>query len=179
MKELPEGSFEEHAVSDWTAHLPRDRPTSRLLVVDQDRRLLLFRASNEAEPDQIFWFTPGGGVEPGESYEQGARRELWEETGLTVEAIGPWVWRRDRDFQGIRFRERYFVVYTETFEPVPGAPDPEWECYMLEDGWYRWWPHDQLVAYRGPECLLPPDLVKLLPPILDGRLPDHPLELMP
>lgn len=166
-------------MADWTAHLPRDRPTSRILVVDQDRRLLLFRASNETEPDQIFWFTPGGGVEPGESYEEGARRELWEETGLSVEAIGPWVWRRDRDFRGIRFRERYFVVYTEAFEPVPGAPDPEWERYMLEDGWYRWWSHDQLAAHEGPERLLPPDLVKLLPPILDGRLPDDPLELTP
>jgi len=165
-------------VADWTAHLPKERPTSRLLIVDELRRVLLFRAPSDERPDRMFWFTPGGGVEPGESYEEGARRELWEETGLTVPDVGPWVWKRDREYRGIRFMERYFVIYTESFEPVPGAPDPEYERYMLEEGWFRWWSHEELRAHRGPDLLLPPDLSHRLSPILDGRLPDAPIDLL-
>jgi ADP-ribose pyrophosphatase YjhB (NUDIX family) len=160
-----------------TAHLPSDRPTSRLLVIDEQRRLLLFRASNEERPEQVFWFPPGGGVEPGESFEEGARRELWEETGLEVTDLGPWVWHRSHEHRGIRFRERYFVVYTRSFEPMPGAPDPDYERYMVEDGWFRWWTYEELRSHRGPERVDPPDVPKLLPPILDGHQPAEPLEL--
>ena len=164
-------------MADWTAHLPKDRPTSRILVIDEQRRLLMFRASNDERPDEFFWFPPGGGVEEGESYEEGARRELWEETGLRVDDVGRWVWRRDREFRGILFRERYFVVYTDSFDPVPAAPDPDYEQYMLEEGWFRWWSHDEIRAHRGPDLVLPPDLAQLVPPILDGRLPSEPIEL--
>lgn len=164
-------------MTDWTSQLPPDRPTSRILVIDEQRRVLLFRANNEDNPDLYFWFTPGGGVESGETFEEGARRELWEETGLRVDSLDPWVWRRDRDFRGIHFRERYFVVYTQSFDPDPGAPDPEWEQYMLKEGWFHWWSHDELVTHAGPDLVLPPDLAKLLPPILDGRLPSTPIEL--
>ena len=39
----------------------------------------------------IFWITPGGGVEDGESDEEAVRRELWEETSLVDIELGPLV----------------------------------------------------------------------------------------
>jgi 8-oxo-dGTP diphosphatase len=72
------------------------RPSSRLLVLDGDKRLLLFRFEHKKGPlaGQIFWATPGGGVDDGETFEDAARRELFEETGMKVDQPGPLIGRR-------------------------------------------------------------------------------------
>ncbi|MGI8553989.1 MAG: NUDIX domain-containing protein, partial [Dehalococcoidia bacterium] len=89
------------------------RPTARVLLLDEIGRLLLFRAEGVAAIGEAFWITPGGGVQQGETYEQAAERELWEETGITA-APGPCVWRRSiiGSLNGLphEFRERYYVV---------------------------------------------------------------------
>ena len=53
------------------------------VVHDRDGRLLLVRRRNA--PSKGLWSVPGGRVEPGESPEQAAAREVLEETGLRVE----------------------------------------------------------------------------------------------
>ena len=58
--------------------------------------MLLFQGYDPAEPGHAFWFTIGGGLEPGESLAAGAVRELREETGMRLlpqHLVGP-VWRR-------------------------------------------------------------------------------------
>src|ERR1035437_6561938 len=63
------------------------RPVARVLLGDEDGRLLLL-----FDPDPIrgaYWYPPGGGIEPGESPEQAARRGLVEEVGLDVTDLGP------------------------------------------------------------------------------------------
>ncbi len=69
-----------------------ERPSTRLLILDETGSVLLFRASTPA--GMWLWFPPGGGLEPGESYEDAGTRELWEETGQRV-PLGPHVWTRD------------------------------------------------------------------------------------
>ena len=155
---------------------PVERESARLLILDERDRLLMFRATNDEEPGP-FWFTPGGGVEPGESYEQAARRELWEETGQIGVTIGPCVWRRTLDYLGYRFLERYFVLRTPAFEPRPAQPDPEFEQYMGEPGWFRWWSHAEIAGHDEREPLYPPSLAELLVPVLAGNFPAEPIEL--
>jgi ADP-ribose pyrophosphatase YjhB (NUDIX family) len=68
------------------------RPAARVLILDRtDRLLLLF------DPDPEFggyWYPPGGRVEPGETPEAAALRELQEELGLDLPVLGPVVLRR-------------------------------------------------------------------------------------
>ncbi|MCC7267714.1 MAG: NUDIX domain-containing protein [Caulobacteraceae bacterium] len=53
------------------------RPTVRVLLLDPEDRLLLFRGRLPAQPDSApFWFTCGGGIEPGETVEDAALREI-------------------------------------------------------------------------------------------------------
>ncbi|MGI8316294.1 NUDIX hydrolase [Halobacillus mangrovi] len=52
---------------------------STIIVKDEQNRVLLQLRSDTKE-----WGLPGGAMEPGESFVETARRELFEETGLTA-----------------------------------------------------------------------------------------------
>ena len=57
----------------------------RVIVIDDDGRVLLFQGIDPARPAEAFWFAPGGGVEPGEEPVKAAVRTVGEETGLDVD----------------------------------------------------------------------------------------------
>ena len=65
--------------------LPPVRPAARVLVLDPEGRVLLFgaRLVDLATPPGpvLYWYTPGGEVEPGEALRHAAARELVEEIG--------------------------------------------------------------------------------------------------
>jgi 8-oxo-dGTP pyrophosphatase MutT (NUDIX family) len=74
---------------------PDLRRASRLILLDGQRRVLLFRhAGTSGEP---FWAPPGGGLESSETFEQAAWREAYEELGLTRFTLKR-VWDRVTDF---------------------------------------------------------------------------------
>lgn len=60
----------------------RLRLAGRVILLDPDGRVLLFRYDDDP-PTKRHWATPGGGLNEGEDFIQGARREVAEETGWT------------------------------------------------------------------------------------------------
>jgi 8-oxo-dGTP diphosphatase len=97
--------------------LRAQRPAARLLVTDPEGRLLMFRFNPADRP--AFWCTPGGALDPGESYFAAAIRELREETGFIVDDPGPVITVRHARFitlEGVDVdaEEHYYSITTST-----------------------------------------------------------------
>lgn len=83
------------------ASVPRvHRTSARVLPVSPLGEVLLMHARDPAYPDDWHWVSIGGAVEEGESVEEGALRELREETGIVVSplALSPPVHVGTHDF---------------------------------------------------------------------------------
>ncbi len=163
------GSSREH---------PIVRPSARLLLLDPSDRALLFNANTlDEETGLTVWFTPGGGVEPGESEEETARRELWEETGLTV-PLGSMVWRRNwlGALGGVWYHatEPYFLVRTG---PESRITTENWtELEVREIKAHRWWSGEEILAATGVTAVFAPRcLGEILAPIVRGEIPQEPI----
>lgn len=148
-----------------TVYTPRR--AARVLLVDAAGRVLLFAGFDPARPDHRYWFTPGGGLDPGESPAVGAARELVEETGLrlTPEQLGEPVWRDTIEFpfDGVWYRQEqeFFLVRVPAWEvDTTGFSDVE---RASVDG-HRWWSVDELAG--TDERYYPPDLPTVLARVL-------------
>lgn len=84
-----------------------ERNVVRVVVLDADEHLLLFHTHDPVNPDPgRWWELPGGGIEPEETYQQAAVRELREEIGILINTgqVGPATWRRRATFRHRRRR---------------------------------------------------------------------------
>ncbi len=95
------------------AWAPIEREGARVLLLDDFGRLLVIKGHDPHEPTRSWWFTPGGGLDPGEEPRAAAARELLEETGHHLEphALEGPVWERTAVFD---FMSRPYIQH-ETF----------------------------------------------------------------
>lgn len=156
----------------------RGRRAARVVLLDPDRRVLLLNASDPGNPSKPEWWEiPGGGQDPGESSEVAAARELYEETGIADAEIGPCVWVQHATFQfgGYNFdqMERVHVAWCGHVEQVRPAHLEPLEALAFKGS--RWWMLDELL--ESDVATLPVNLRRHLPALVEGRLPDPPVDI--
>ena len=91
------------------------RKASRIIVVNDHNETLLVRyeESKPADPRlkiKVYWVPPGGGVSEGETFEDAAICELYEETGISVSSVIH-VWLREREL----VRKGTLTLYQEGY----------------------------------------------------------------
>lgn len=126
------------------------RRSGRVLLVDRADRVLLFCGADPAAPAAgSWWFTPGGGLDPGETEREGAARELFEETGLRCRAedlIGP-VHVEESMFEFATRRllqhSTFFLLRVDSHE-VDVSGFEELEASSISG--HRWWSREELLA---------------------------------
>jgi 8-oxo-dGTP diphosphatase len=66
-----------------------ERRVAVVLLVDRQGRILMQHRDSKARTSPNQWSFPGGKIEPHEEPVESARRELLEETGLSVDELTP------------------------------------------------------------------------------------------
>jgi 8-oxo-dGTP pyrophosphatase MutT (NUDIX family) len=138
------------------------RLTSRVLLFDREGRVLLFLTTAPDSSGSARWLTPGGGVDEGETHDEAAVRELFEETGLTGVDLGTPVWSHDFDVQwdSADHDTGHAEFYTATVDQFVPSQDDWTEDEKVDVLAHRWWSLSELLATDEP--YEPAELIQLV-----------------
>lgn len=122
----------EHKADPRTGYYGRSGAGAVIYAVSEDAFLLVQRGQSVTEPGT--WSTVGGTQEPGETFEQTAKREIFEEIGYDGEYLAFKEMLLYRD-QAAGFQ---YQNYLAVIDSVSFVPTLNWENIG-----YRWCPPDR------------------------------------
>ncbi|MCW6003618.1 NUDIX domain-containing protein [Micromonospora sp. CPCC 205371] len=155
------------------------RRSARILLLDAADRLLLIRSLHiSGQPDGGHaWFTPGGGIEPGEDLATAAARELHEEIGLRADPadfrhVAYTTGHADLGWANGLFRDDFLLHRVSSHDvDTTGQNDLERSHYAG----HRWWTAGELATTT--ETIYPNRLANVVSDLLTGQIPEQPIEL--
>ena len=145
------------------------RRAARVLLLAPGPRALLATSHDVDDPGRAWWFTLGGGIEPGESAREAAVREVREESGIELspeDLVGPVATRSAvLDFASgdVRQEEEYYLARLGWEPPVAHTGWTELERASMD-----------LVCWVDPAVLrsgvevFPPALADLIERLASG-----------
>lgn len=152
----------------------RIRLAARALLIDPDDHVLLVRFEF---PDASVWALPGGGLDDGESTEDGLRRELHEELGLIDFELGPHIWNREHIIPMVTGhdgqRDRIHLVRVDRFEPVPTIGWEQMRAEHVHE--MRWWSMPE-IGGATDKLFAPRALFSLATSIVATGVPASPID---
>lgn len=144
------------------------RPAARVICLDKADRVLLLRWRDPFDGSSL-WEPPGGGIDPGETALQAARRELVEETGLNPAALLDRSVSVPRDvrWNGKRYvgAERFFVARFDTEQPALSRTGllPDEQTNLQRHAWVA---RSELASLADP--VEPPQLAAVVATLAPG-----------
>lgn len=150
---------------------PELRRAARVIVLDEADRVLLLRIDDHG---RIFWATPGGSLEEGESEEAAARREVAEELGVDNLVLTPPLARRTKDhLVGTTERrqvETYYLARVHAGQ-IDAAVGTQTDNIQAR----HWWHLPEIISSSEP--VYPVGLADLVETYLKEGAPASPAQL--
>jgi 8-oxo-dGTP pyrophosphatase MutT (NUDIX family) len=137
----------------------RLRRAARLIVLDPEGRALMFRYDVPGRPP--FWVTAGGECEPDESFNDAARRELLEETGIIADP-GHEIARMTPEFitvegEPVQADERFYLIRVDEAR-IDTSRHTALEQQLMTQ--HRWFTRAELADW--PEAVFPQNLIAMI-----------------